>query len=581
MKNLPLNITNFERIIRDDYYFIDKTHYIPLVEQRSSFIMLLRPRSMGKSLFSNMMIAYYDVAKKDLFENLFGSLWIGKNPTKLANKFVILNLNFSKIERDIDNLAKNFTQYCFSRLNELFRKYKALYCTDDIEFVLGRKTITDAINAFINLNQRIGYLTYLFIDEYDNFTNSVLAARGVEEHYKITHNDGFYRSFFSCCKDSFDRIFMTGVAPVTYDDLTSGFNIADPISLEEKYDQIVGITETELLEMIGYYQNQGAITKPTGEIIADIKPYYDGFSFSARSYYNDPPIYNTSSVLRYLNILIDTGYPPEEMIDYAARTEPSKLNYLVMSEDLSNRELRIDAIKEICTKGFTTGHVKTQFSAIKAGEQENFISMLFYYGTLTFGGTDRYGQHILKVPNKNMGDLYMQYMLQMVGEVGLNLNDARKGLHQLLLRAAVDGEWEPLADKIGELYHQYTSVFNSKGGEYDVQGFLRGLLCLNGIYDLWPELELNSGRGDILLIPLNRPDSIVHYSYIIELKYMKVGDKNIEQSQKDAEEQLQKYAGDLHLHESGLLRGSECRLIYLIFQGQTLIDKQILPCKTI
>ncbi len=577
MKNLPLNITNFERIIREDYYFIDKTHYIPLIEQRSSFIMLLRPRRMGKSLLSNMMIAYYDVAKKDVFNSLFGKLYIGQHPTKLANKFVILSLNFSKIERDIDNLAKNFTRYCFSRLDEFFRKYKGLYSNEDIEFVLSRETITDAVNAYIHLNQRLGYLTYLFIDEYDNFTNSVLAARGVDEHFKITHNDGFYRSFFSCCKDSFDRIFMTGVAPVTYDDLTSGFNIADPISLEEKYDQIVGITETELLEMIDYYQNQGVINKTTQEIISEIKPYYDGFSFSPRSYYNDPPIYNTSSVLRYLNILIDTGYPPEEMVDYAARTEPSKLNYLVMSEDLSSRQLRIDTIKEICAKGFTTGHVKAQFSAIKAGEQENFISMLFYYGTLTFGGADRYGQHILKVPNKNMGELYMQYMLEMVKEVGLNLNDARKGLHQLLLGAAVDGEWRALADKIGELYQQYTSFFNSKGGEYDVQGFLRGLLCLNGIYDLWPELELNSGRGDILLIPINRPDNIVRYSYIIELKYMKVGDKNIEQLQKEAAEQLQQYAHDIHLRESGLLRGSECRLIYLIFQGQKLISKQILP----
>lgn len=572
MKRIPLGITDFDRLIRENCYYIDKSRYIQMVEDRCSFILLLRPRRMGKSLFSHMMMSYYDITKKDQFDELFGSLWIGKNPTPWANKFMILSFNFSKVGDNVENLGENFTKYCLGEIERYFIKYNSYYSNSEINHVLSQTVIEHALNALDGLNKIKGYQTYLFIDEYDNFTNTVLAARGVKAHEAITHDDGFYRSFFKSCKDAFERIFMTGVTPVTYDDLTSWFAIAEPISLEPKYDQIVGITETELREMLAYYQGEGAILKTTDEIIDEIKPYYDGFCFSENSIGIDPPIYNTNSVLRYLNHLIILGESPKEMIDVSSRTETNKLNYLVMSEDITNREERIEAVREICTNGSITGTVKEQFPAKEVGDQGNFKSMLFYFGTLTFAGRDEFGEPILKVPNKTMGELYLQYMLKVTEGEGFPLKKLEPELSTAIKFAAVKGEWKSLVEVISKIVKDYSSYRNGVDAEADIQGFLRGLLCLNRYFDIWPELELGKGNSDLLLVPLNVANCPTHHSYIIELKFMRVGEKNLQWYQDKATAQLKRYASDIHLSTNNLLRGTHCHMLYLIFQNHDLID---------
>ncbi len=572
MKKIPLGITDFDRLIRENCYYIDKSRFIQMVEDRCSFILLLRPRRMGKSLFSNMMMSYYDIAKKDQFAQLFGSLWIGEHPTPWANKFMILSFNFSKVGDSVENLRENFTKYCIGEVERYFIKYLSYYSQSEIKYVLSQNVIEHVLNALDGLNKIKGYQTYLFIDEYDNFTNTVLAARGVKAHEAITHDDGFYRSFFKSCKDAFERIFMTGVTPVTYDDLTSGFAIAEPISLEPKYDQIVGITETELHDMVTYYQSVNAIQKSTDEIISEIKPYYDGFCFSENSIGIDPPIYNTNSVLRYLNHLIILGESPKEMIDVSSRTETSKLNYLVMAEDLTNREERIETVREICTKGFTSGIVREQFPAKEVGDQRNFKSMLFYFGTLTFAGKDEFGEPILKVPNKTMGELYLQYMLNVAEGEGFPLKKIWPQLNKAIKLAAVKGEWKSLIEVIAKIIKDYSSYRNGVDAEADIQGFLRGLLCLNRYFDIWPELELGKGNCDLLLVPLNVANCPTQNSYIIELKFMKAGEKDLQWYKDKATAQLKKYVSDIHLFTSNLLRSSRCHMLYLIFKNHELAD---------
>ncbi|MCD8386841.1 MAG: AAA family ATPase [Bacteroidales bacterium] len=358
MKRIPYGIEDFDRLIKEDYYFIDHSRYIELLENRASFILLLRPRRMGKSLFSNMMMSYYDIAKKDSFDRLFGNLYIGHHPTPLANKFVTLKLDFSRIGKvEMELLPDLFFDYCKAEIREAFQHYGDLFSSEEKDIVLNAPNAGRAVDSFDKMVKRKGLQSYLFIDEYDNFSNTVLASRGVKAHEDITHGEGFYREFFKCCKGSFDRIYMTGVAPVTYDDLTSGFNIATIIALEPKYNQILGITETELVEMIEYYRNEGCIQMDTDSIISEMKPWYDNFCFSESCYKKEAPIYNTAMVMNYLNYLIDNGVPPEEMIDYNARIDYKKLNYLVKAEDLSNREARFQILREICSNGFTCGKV--------------------------------------------------------------------------------------------------------------------------------------------------------------------------------------------------------------------------------
>ncbi|MCC8114177.1 MAG: ATP-binding protein [Bacteroidales bacterium] len=577
MKRIPYGIDDFERVIRQNYYYIDKSEYIRLVEEQCSYVLLVRPRRMGKSLFTNMLMAYYDLNKRDQFQELFGHLAIGKNPTEWANQFVVLKLDFSKVEDDPEALRKNFTGYCFNRIRAFFKEYSSLYTEEEQNDILSLQSIVIAIDQLVTYSKQKGLHTFLFIDEYDNFTNTILAARGVKAHEEITHGDGFYRSFFKACKGSFERIFMTGVSPVTYDDLTSGFHIADVVALSPRFNQSIGVTETELREMIEYYRAEGQITRTADDIIAEIKPWYDNFCFSSRSYEVDPTIYNTDMVLRYLKELINEKLPPENMVDYAARVDYAKLDHLVLAEDLTNREERIETVYEICAKGYTTGVVQPEFPARDCGDSRNFKSMLYYYGTLTFGGWED-GEPRLIVPNKNMGDLYLDYMLQLAKGQGLQLNSRRDALQTAIKEAAVDGQWKGMVDMVGQICKDYASIRNAIRGEHDIQGFLRGLLCLNSYYDIWPELELGHGFSDILLVPRNDKECRTRHSYLIEVKYIgaisgseSVLKKAIEDKVKEARAQLDNYIKDHHLYESTLLRGTELTPLYLIFHEHELV----------
>lgn len=572
MKQIPYGIDDFERIITQDYYYIDKSQYIDIAEQQGSYLLFVRPRRMGKSLFVNMLMAYYDIAKKDQFESLFGSLWIGGHPTSEANKYLVLKFDFSHIKYEPEELEKNFTSYCMNRI-ALFLEYYAEYFTSiEREHILNQQNIKDSIVDLVARCRIKGLQTYLFIDEYDNFSNIVLSARGVSAHEAITHGEGFYRDFFKACKGTFHRVFMTGVAPVTYDDLTSGFNIGNVVALKPAFDKAIGVTETELREMIEYYRSSGHITRNTDEIVKEMKPWYDNFCFSEECFGVEPPIYNTDMVMRYIRDLILDGKAPQEMLDTNARTDFNKLNYLVLAEDLDNREQRIKIVKDICAAGYIAGHVKEQFPASRCGDEENFKSMLFYFGTLTFGGWDEYGEPKLVVPNKTMGELYLQYMLVLARQEGFSLtNDQLNDLQRRIKEAAVNHNWRPLIEKIGECYSSYSSLRNSIRGEADVQGFVRGLLCLNRFYDIWPELELGNGYCDVLLLPKGTLRCPTRFSYLIEIKYMKADESNVESRIAEACAQLDRYVQDKHLTNNPLLLGTQLTKIYLVFQGNALI----------
>lgn len=576
MKQIPLGVSNYDKIVAGDYYYFDKTPFIPVIERQGLFIMLARPRRMGKSLMSSMLASYYDVANKDRMVELFGNLWIGNHPTPNANRYLILQFDFSKVDKDMDNLSQSFAVYVRNQVTKFLKKYREYYSQEDREWILSQTIAKEMINVLISASDLNGLRLYLFIDEYDNFTNTVLAARGVKEHEKITHGQGFYRNFFESFKDSFDRIFMTGVTPVTYDDLTSGFSIADLVALEPQFNQIVGVTETELREMIEYYRGEGMVHRNTDTLVREMKPWYDNFCFSEKCFGHDSPIYNTNMVLKYMNRIIQDDSTPADMVDRSARTDNEKLDYLVMAEDSLHREERIRVIQEICAKGYTTGRVESQFPANKAGEEKNFKSLLYYYGTLTFGGWNPYGVPILKVTNKTMADLYINYMMDIVNSQGLNVSSCREALDKGLAEAAITGNWLPLVEEIGNIYHKYSSLRNAIRGEIDMQGFIRGMLSLNEYFALWPELELGLGFCDILLVPKTVPNCPTRHSFLIELKYMKKEDKNIEEVKEEALVQLQTYLSDVKLSETGLLRGTDCTPIYVIFQGMNIVDKGVM-----
>ena len=230
IKKIPYGMTDFESIIRDGYYYVDKTQYIEKVENISRFFFFVRPRRFGKSLFLNMLGLYYDINKKDKFEESFGELYIGKHPTPNRNKYLVLTLNFSSVASDMETLKQTFNTYCKLVMSAFAKDYSDLLGKNIAEELEKYDTAAEILGFLCLSAKSKGLKIYLILDEYDNFANNILVDYGNERYHSITHGNGFFRGFLKVVKDYsnsvIERIFLTGVSPVTMDDLTSGFNIA-------------------------------------------------------------------------------------------------------------------------------------------------------------------------------------------------------------------------------------------------------------------------------------------------------------------------------------------------------------------
>ncbi|MBQ9587795.1 MAG: AAA family ATPase, partial [Bacteroidales bacterium] len=268
MKLLPYGISDFRQLRTEGLYYVDKTMFLPIMEKTSHFLFLIRPRRFGKSVFLSMMRHYYDINERDNFASLFEGLWIADNPTQYRGQFQVLHLDFSRIGGDMDNLEANFDTYCSIALNNFAKKYESYYFEGFADKVEGYANARAKMNYIDFQAKEKDYPLYLIIDEYDNFTNTVLNEKGERVYWALTHAYGFYRDVFKLFKGMFARILMMGVSPVTLDDLTSGYNIATNISFNEDFNLMLGFSETDVRQMIRYYQGFGVLKRDEEELIA-------------------------------------------------------------------------------------------------------------------------------------------------------------------------------------------------------------------------------------------------------------------------------------------------------------------------
>ncbi len=333
-KLLPYGITDFENMMTNNFYYVDKTHFIPKIETSPSFFFFVRPRRFGKSLMINMLSHYYDKNSADKFETLFGNLAIGKNPTKFKSKYLILNLNFSGVIGDtLKEIEVSFLKNCSTRLDAFVKKYADFFTEEEQKDIKKIDDITAKLVYTCDLLAIKGEKVYLIIDEYDHFTNNILTKLGTLSYQEVTHGTGFFRGFLNkvkeCTSSTIERIFITGVSPITMDDLTSGFNIMANKSNSARFNDLMGFTEKEVREMLTYYYNEGLITNHTpDELIEIMKPWYDNYCFN-EDCLDDSPLYNSDMVLYFMNEYIENQVLPNEMIDRNIRTDYNKLRHLI------------------------------------------------------------------------------------------------------------------------------------------------------------------------------------------------------------------------------------------------------------
>ena len=385
VKKIPYGMSNFEDVIMQNCYYVDKTMYIPLLEDQANYLIFIRPRRFGKSLLLSMVRSYYDLSQKDKFQQLFGNLWIGQHATPLQGKYQILYLDFSKIGGNIDELPQRFDSYSAVQLDGFLNRYREYYTDEFIERFSAADKGIDKLHILDDEARRLGYPLYLIIDEYDNFTNVVLNEKGNEIYRAITHASGFYRDAFKNYKGMFDRIFMIGVSPVTLDDLSSGYNIGWNISTSPVFNQMLGFSEKDVRTMFQYYKETGQLHGDIEEMILEMKPWYDNYCFARQSLSSDPKMFNCDMVLYYLRNRIQLGASPEQMIDPNTRTDYGKMQKLIRLDKLD--ENRKGVLFKIAEEGQIVTDLFTTFPAKMLTDEKIFPSLLFYYGMLTIVGT--------------------------------------------------------------------------------------------------------------------------------------------------------------------------------------------------
>lgn len=308
-KRVPYGVSDFLRVIRENQYYVDKTMYIPLLEEQPDNLIFIRPRRFGKSLFLSMLEAYYDCKLKDQFQEIFGELWIGSHPTPLQGKYQILSLDFSQVGGDIRQLEEKFNSYCCICFDSFIDRYADFYRDAINKGIYETKEASEKLAMIQKCAKENNYQLYLIIDEYDNFTNTVLNEQGEEVYHAMTHASGFYRDYFKKFKGSFAKIFMMGVSPVMLDDVTSGFNIGWHISTNPDFDKMLGFSTDDVRAMFTRYRDAGQIPASSDieAMIAEMKPWYDNYCFSEECLESSVRVFNCDMVLYYIRNYMNNG----------------------------------------------------------------------------------------------------------------------------------------------------------------------------------------------------------------------------------------------------------------------------------
>ncbi len=531
MKKLPYGISDYQRLIENEYYYVDKTKHIEKLENLSEpYIIFLRPRKFGKTLFTSTLENYYDIKKADKFDELFKNTYIGKNPTKQKNKYHILKFNFSGIDTtNEETTIKGFKNEIASSIKVFVEKYGMNFIVNTEDEAEG---ILDNLVKAFNI-QRRNEKIYVIIDEYDHFANELLGFN-TNQFKNLVSKNGKVRKWYEILKKGtesvIDRIFITGVAPITLDSLTSGFNIGLDITQDRDFNEMMGFTNSELLQMIEDLE----ITKEEQkEILPIMKENYDGYRFSLKA---NEKIYNSNMCLYFLNKYVRFKEIPDQLIDVNIASDYSKLGSML---DLCKGEEREKIIEKTVSEEGIIGEITAKFNPAIEFTEKDLVSMLFYLGYLTIGGQE-FEMTELKIPNKVMKEIYTEYFMKILS-ANTNMQITDSEYVEILREIAIEGKIEKLVG----LAHKYLeNLSNRDYVKFDEKYVKLIFYCISmnfKVYRIKSEMEVQRKYPDILLIPKDRSKN--YKAVMIEFKYLKKEEESkLQEKQEEAKKQIEEYA---------------------------------------
>ncbi len=502
---------------------------------------------------------------------LFGGLYIGENPTPERNKYLIIHLNFAEVGGGLDNYKKGLDGHCNIKFGSFCDVYSHLLPSGIKEEMNAKDGAVEQLSFLCQKTAEVGHKIYLFIDEYDNFTNMILANEDYLNRYRDqTHGEGYLRRFFNTIKGAaggaLGRVFVTGVSPVTMDDLTSGFNIGTNYSLNPRFNEMTGFTEEEVHEMLEYYASVLPFNHTPDELIEVMKPWYDNYCFALKRY-GKVTMYNSVMVLNFLCNYIDNDYDiPDNMVETNVRIDYEKIRMLIRHDKSFSHDASI--IQELVTKGFVTGSLNENFPAEQINDPDNFLSLLFYFGMVTIDGTYK-GATKFIIPNEVVRDQMFTYLLDTYRENDLTFEKFEK--NKLEGQMAYGGDFKPYFEYIADCLKRFSSQRDKQKGEAFVHGFTLAMTSQCRFYRPISELDNDGGYADIFLLPLCDIYKDMTDSYIIELKYCKSSttDEQVKELLKEASDQICRYADSDIVRES--VKNTTLHKLVVIYRGAEMV----------
>lgn len=539
MLKIPYGESDFKTVTEGNYFYQDRTHFIEKLERwNSKYLVFLRPRRFGKSLFVSTLQYYYGVEFKAEFDALFGKLHIGRHPTALANRYLVLRFEFSRIDTAThESTYQGFLDNVILGARFFLGAYKHLFTPEqmhDIEHQTSPEAVLKAIFGYIKKNE-IPFKVCVLIDEYDHFANELLSFDMPRFKSEVSRN-GFVRKFYESFKTAsgegiVDRIFITGVSPITLDSLTSGFNISDNITLNPLFHGMMGFTHEEVEALV---HRSGIAADKVSGLMADLAAWYNGYAFAgnARQW-----LFNPDMVLYFLKEYGIMETYPAAMLDTNVISDYRKVRNLfrIGGEEHAKFELLESVVKD--------GHIDFTLTRLYNLEapftQDDFLSLLFYMGLLSFRDTAVIGWRF-GIPNYVIKKLYFEYFTALYLE-HTHFAQMQRPIAQSIGLLIGEGNPEPFLRIVEQvLLENHSNRDELSYGEKHLQTLIIGLLFPYESYYIHSEYEARKGYPDIFLE--KRPGLPVRYDIVLELKYVKkLAEHTLPAVTAEAEAQLDAY----------------------------------------
>ena len=569
-------VSDYAEIRRKNAWFIDRTAKIRDLEA-TSYAVFLRPRRFGKSLLLSILESYYDVAYADRFEEFFSGTDIGANPTEERGRFLILRYDFSAVKKNPTDAQASFDRHVALWTDTFVRKYAERLPNGVAERVLTAPDSSAKIDVLTAGLKGTNVKLYVMIDEYDNFTNTILAESGLTVYNDLCHGDGFFKQFFTLLKTAttgteapVTRLFITGVSPVTLDDVTSGFNIGTNISLDPLFADLTGFRHDDLRAITDYYAPRCGFDAEKAYDTA--LRWYDNYRFGD---FSAPPLANTTIVLSFFNHLWRTKQFPKELVDENLLTDYAKIRHLVTLDRRLNGNFHV--LENLIAGDHLSETLVRSFQARELTKPENFTSLLYWFGLTTITGSD-FDLTEFGIPNETLKYLAAKMIPDAYSDI-YSIDERIFDINKALVAFARRGEWQGFADILTQIVKENFAVRDAVEGEKVVQSTLVALLrAAGGPYFVKHEREAGGGFYDIALEPqLSRWPEIAHAA-LIELKYVKAGDpaptpEALAKIRTAAVCQLDRYSTDVASRYGG---GVALHRLVLVFHGgDTVLAEEV------